>query len=405
VTRIDLSDIQEAYERRFAEAALNRPTLRLWEPADRHRIGAAIYKVLGIEDDWIPSINVQTVSSQPIGGIDVECLRFTSWAHVVGAAHLYRPPFEGRLPAVLLCCGHGRGGKTHSAYHRLAWRLATAGATVIVPDVIGQGQRHHMGHADCVGPFACGTSLQGLIVLEARGWLRWLQQRGGVDAGRIAAVGNSGGGTATLFLAALESDLAALSCSGYPSSFEFVARKEKKHCDCNILPGIVSSLEMWQALGCFAPRPMFLFQGREDCLFPEDLFWATAARVAEVYRRDGAAGHLTARVFDGSHGWDAVRRGALVAFLKETLRLAGSDPGDPDQDELDEDHSCPITWPADTLTTDQLAAHLTGRTTAQPATLESLFPPCASPECMAHSLPRVSAGRLWAQFEAFLSCR
>ena len=84
--------------------------------------------------------------------------------------------------------------------------------------------------------------MQGLIVSETLGWLQWLAARKDIDATRLAAVGNSGGGTLTVFLAVLAPELAALSSSGYPSTFEFIARKEKRHCDCNILPGIVGEL-------------------------------------------------------------------------------------------------------------------------------------------------------------------
>lgn len=45
---------------------------------------------------------------------------------------------------------------------------------------------------------------------------------------------------------------------------------------------------MWHLLGSFAPRPMFIFQGSGDNLFPEDLFYHTARKVRHVYRLMGA---------------------------------------------------------------------------------------------------------------------
>lgn len=350
----------------------------------------------------IPTIRTQTLRSQVIDGVRVDCLRFESWNGAIGSAHVYHPPLDPPTPAVLLCCGHGAGGKVHSAYQRMAVRIASAGAWVVVPDPIGLGERHPMGHWDAIGPFACGTTLQGLIVSEYRGWLDWLREQAEVDPARLAAVGNSGGGTATLFLAALEPGLAAVSSSGYPSSFEFVARKTKRHCACNILPGIVTKLEMWQVLGSFAPRPIFLFQGRNDNLFPEDLFWMTAECVSECYSRSGVGEAFGANVFEGQHGWDPARRTALVEFLADVLNMAGADAGESSEDAFPSDHTCLGGWDGKALTADRLAERLTGRKIPPEYTLESLVSTQACLQCPAPLPLRVSPERLRAQYDLFL---
>ncbi len=186
---------------------------------------------------------------------------------------------------------------------------------VLVPDNIGQGEREPMGHRDCVKPFACGLSVQGLIVMETLGWVKWASRQPTVGLPRMAAIGNSGGGTLTLFLAALCPELAVLSSSGYPSTFEYVARKEKKHCHCNILPASSAKLEMWQLLGCFAPRPLFIFMGSLDTLFGQDLFYQVSREVRDVYRSLDAEKAFQAKLFPGEHSWDERRIQALGAYL------------------------------------------------------------------------------------------
>src|SRR3989339_525368 len=62
---------------------------------------------------------------------------------------------------------------------------------------LGQGERVPMGHSDTVIPFACGMSVQGLIVMETLAWLEWAKNNPLVDKSRLAAIGNSGGGTLT----------------------------------------------------------------------------------------------------------------------------------------------------------------------------------------------------------------
>ena len=65
------------------------------------------------------------------------------------------------------------------------------GAAVLCPDNLGQGEREPMGHTDCVKPFACGTSVQGLIVAETLGWIAWAREQARFDRQRLAAIGNS----------------------------------------------------------------------------------------------------------------------------------------------------------------------------------------------------------------------
>ena len=129
-----------------------------------------------------------------------------------------------------------------------------------------------------------------------------------------------------MFLAGLCPELAVLSSSGYPSTFDFVARKEKKHCHCNILPGVVGQLEMWHLLGSFAPRPLFIFQGDGDSLFPPDLFYHTARKVRHVYRTLDAEKAFQDRVLPGEHSWDAPRHRAVGDFLAQALKLKHPPP-------------------------------------------------------------------------------
>ena len=90
---------------------------------------------------------------------------------------------------------------------------------------------------------------------------------------------------------------------------------------------------MWHLLGCFAPRPMFIFQGKADPLFPEDLFYQTARKVRHVYQQHGAEKAFVSRVFSGGHSWEEPRYQVTGDFLAGPLglgkRLAGEDFEEP----------------------------------------------------------------------------
>ncbi len=390
-------------ENRLSEASARIPCRRPWVAAEREEILRVAKACLGIRDEWIPAVRAEVAGEDRQGRVAVQRLRAVSWDGCAGAAHLFLPLEESRskLPLAILCCGHGKGGKQALGYQQMAWRLAHLGCAVLVPDNIGQGERVAMGHADAVVPFQCGLSVQGLIVMETIGWLNWVLADSRFDAGRIAAIGNSGGGTLTLFFGALcREQLAALSSSGYPSTFGFVAAKEKKHCHCNLLPGVVGSLDMWQLYGSFAPKPLFLFQGKLDCLFPEDLFHSAARKVGEVYRRLGAAPACRTSVFPGEHSWDDGRREALAGFLAGALGLdAARAPAGPLAEPFG---NCYDVWPADAHTADSLAVQLSGVRTEPCRELYQVYAPYLA-DWPDPPLGRVGFRQLAAQWEAFLA--
>jgi len=396
-------DLFEQYERRFAEARLRMPDRN---PADHKAIARVAKDCLGIRDEWVPKIQAEKVREATFDGGRIEMLRSTSWPGIVGSALLYVPDgaADRRLPLVILCCGHGKQGKLTDGYQRMARHVTRCGAMVLCPDNLGQGERTAMGHGDCVKPFACGTSVQGLIVMETLGWVAWALKQPRVDPRRLAAIGNSGGGTLTVFLAALCPELAVLSSSGYPSTFDFVARKEKKHCHCNILPGVVGQLEMWHLLGSFAPRPLLIFQGDGDPLFPTDLFYHTARKVQQVYRAQKAEKNFEYRIVTGGHSWDAPRNVLAGQFLSRRLGLKGT-PKRANENEplLSDKDRCFDSWPANALTTDSLAEQLTGRRIDDNVRLWDVFPPRVPNGVVLEDLAkRGSTRQILAQFEAFL---
>ena len=201
---IELLQCLEAYDRRFHEKLAKMPTYAPWQKNDRQRIRAVLQQTLGIRPEWIPQIQMQRVGILPMNGYSVEQLHFTSWKGVHGSAHLYWPDRQqGLLPGVLLCCGHEAGCKHAQSYQAMARRLARQGAAVLIADNMGQGERLPMGHSASVLPFACGMSLQGMLVMESIALLRWLAVQPKIDSARLGITGNSGGGALSMFVGAV----------------------------------------------------------------------------------------------------------------------------------------------------------------------------------------------------------
>jgi len=131
-----------------------------------------------------------------------------------------------------------------------------------------------------------------------------------LDASRIAVMGNSGGGTATIYAAALDERITAAmpSCAfcGYWASIG-----AQYHCSCNYIPGIANHFDMGDLGGLIAPRALVVVSGAEDGIFPLESAREQAQLTQSLYAAAGAADHFRHVVgaeghrFYADEGWKA----------------------------------------------------------------------------------------------------
>ncbi len=109
-----------------------------------------------------------------------------------------------------------------------------------------------------------------------------------IDASRIAVMGNSGGGTTTIYAAALDERIASAmpSCAfcGYRESIG-----ELLHCVCNYVPNIAKEFDMGDLAGLIAPRPLIVVNGLHDDIFPIKSAKEQMSIAQSLYAEAGAA--------------------------------------------------------------------------------------------------------------------
>jgi dienelactone hydrolase len=155
-------------------------------------------------------------------------------------------------------------------------------------------------HQKRVGPHGCwdasmqalmlGRPLLGQRVFDVDRAIDYLEQRGDVDMRRLGVMGNSGGGTTTLFAAALLDRVRIAMPSCYFCSFRD-SIMAMYHCLCNYVPGLLTYAEMADILGLFAPRPVVVVAGREDPIFPIAATRSEFKRLKRIYTAAGAGKH------------------------------------------------------------------------------------------------------------------
>jgi dienelactone hydrolase len=166
-------------------------------------------------------------------------------------------------------------------------------------------------------PVAGGALMVGETLVAWRTWdvmraVDYIGTRADLDASRVGCMGISGGGTVTLFAAALEPRLQAafLSCSlnTFRDSIGSIA-----HCIDNYVPGVLNWAEMHDIAGLIAPRPLFVESGERDNIFPVKASVESFSRVREIYEVFGASDRVEQEVFPDEHAFWGKRGIPFVA--------------------------------------------------------------------------------------------
>jgi dienelactone hydrolase len=238
-------------------------------------------------------------------------------------------PKSGAAPHATVVCvpGHGRGvdeivgiddkGQDRidkAGYqHDFAIQVAEHGMAAVAIEPIAFGcRRDPVTRSKGLGTSACQPSAGSALLLGQTmiGWrvydvmraIDWIETRKELDAGRVGCMGISGGGTCTLFAAALEPRIRAAMVSGYLNTFR-ESVMSVSHCIDNYVPGILNWAEQYDVAGLIAPRPLFAESGERDDIFPIAASRESFARVQKVYDGFGAAGMVEQETFDGPHSF------------------------------------------------------------------------------------------------------
>ena len=242
-----------------------------------------------------------------------------------------KPPY----PAVLGVAGHSDTGKAHPLYQTAWAAMAMRGFAVLAYDPPGQGERseywdsvtqrsrtgigtreHTMAGMQCL---LTGTGIARYEIWDGIRAFDYLLSRSEIDPKRIAVAGNSGGGTQSAYLAALEPRLAAAAPSCYITSWEKLwPGQGPQDAEQNFHGFLSNGLDFGDFLIAFAPRPLKMMTAIRD-YFPIEGARATFAEAARIYDVAGARGQVDFFEYDDPHGWSKPRREATYRFFQKAL--------------------------------------------------------------------------------------
>ena len=145
-----------------------------------------------------------------------------------------------------------------------------------------------------------GRTLVGERVYDVDRGIDYLETRGDVDLERLGVMGNSGGGTISLFSAALLPRIRVAMPSCYFCTFHDSVMSIY-HCADNYIPGLYTYAEMPDIMGLFAPRPVVIVAGETDGIFPIHGVRKAFRKLKAIYRAAGAEQNCCLVVGPGDH--------------------------------------------------------------------------------------------------------
>ena len=121
-----------------------------------------------------------------------------------------------------------------------------------------------------------------------------------IDKNKIMLMGNSGGGTATIYAAAIDRriSLAMPSCSVCAFKDSIAAMN---HCVCNFVPNIAKYFDMGEIGGLIAPRGLVVVNGRTDRIFPDAGTREVFDEIEKIYASAGVQARCRLVTGEGGH--------------------------------------------------------------------------------------------------------
>jgi len=248
-------------------------------------------------------------------------IHVTALAFVPDAAKFAAP-----YPAVAVACGHSFEGKASPGYQRACVMGAKEGFLMLIYDPFDQGERQMSPDSNpCHGhnrfgaaALRLGRSAAGFRIWDGMRAIDYLQSRDDVKADRIGFMGNSGGGTLTSFVMALDPRVKAAAPSCYISSIREVVREKGPQDAEQCLYGQLNDGVNHASLVLMSDAAVRLQFSANDS-FPLKGSLSTYDVVRRTAERLGIGSRYSRTVVPGPHGWKESSRRSSLDWMRQWL--------------------------------------------------------------------------------------
>lgn len=254
--------------------------------------------------------------------------------YVSGAVFVPDPTrFSPPYPAVLIVCGHADEGKAYDLYQRVPALAASNGLLAMSIDPIDQGERSQRLTPEgkpiergvpAHNVIGAGSILLGRNAATFEYWdmvraIDYLQSRPDVVRDKIGVTGQSGGGTQTSYIMALDDRVAVAAPSCYVVDlFNLVGGLGPQDAEQNIFGQLAFGMDHADYCIMRAPKPTLIETCTED-FFPVQDAWSACRYAKRIFDRFGDSEKMSIVESEGKHGWHKTLREATVRWMLRWL--------------------------------------------------------------------------------------
>jgi cephalosporin-C deacetylase-like acetyl esterase len=321
------------------------------------KVRSKVWKLIGGQFEKTP------LKPKIVGTIDrvdyrIEKVVFESRPEVFVTSNLYLPKrLKPPYPGIIVPLGHSRDGKSFYYYQYVCQSLARKGYSVLAFDPFGQGERLQFldprtgkglygptGEHDQAGRpmLLFGSQFEQYRTWDGIRAVDYLLSRPEVDPERIGCTGQSGGGTMTMWLAALEPRIKAYAASdGQNENLagpNYAPPGAVDDAEQNIAGSLPEGIDRGDLFLACAPRPLLIMYSRTDAGLTYSPTYVEGTE--EIYREAlagyklmGAAGKV--KIFGSPlpHAFDFFNRRETYAWFNRWLGKPEWGTGDAPYDE------------------------------------------------------------------------
>src|SRR5688572_11433321 len=249
----------------------------------------------------------------------VEKVYFQSLPGFLVTGNLYRPIGQGPFPAVLAPHGHWAYGRLeNTALNSVPGRainLARQGFVVFTYDMIGYDDSRQLPHTfGAKRETLWGMSLAGLQLWNSIRSLDFLQSLPDVQKDALAVTGESGGGTQTFLLAAVDDRVKVA------VPVNMISLHMQGGCLCENAPVLRLDTNNVEIAATIAPRPLLMISATGD--WTANTLEAEYPAVRAVYSLLDAPDHVQAVRMQADHNYNKESREAMYAWLARWMKGA-----------------------------------------------------------------------------------
>ncbi len=270
----------------------------------------------------------------------VEKLVFESFPGYFVSALLYKPrKMTAALPGVISPCGHSAVGKAAPTYQTLHVNLVKRGYVVLTYDPVGQAERSQFWeaekglsrfnltcgeHAVLGNPlYLLGTSLARYRIWDGVRALDYLASLPEVDPTKLGCVGNSGGGTLTAYVAALDPRVVVAAICCYVTTLpRRMANRIQADPDADpeqdVFGFVREGIDHAGLLALRVPRPTLLGTARFD-FFPIEGARESFAEAKHLYEVASVPERIERAEAAEKHGLSRPLRNAVYGWFERWL--------------------------------------------------------------------------------------